>query len=45
MRTVEKEGVEAEPRQMRVRNPKTGKTELVSEMTYAEWEEWVKDRE
>ena len=45
MRTVEKEGIEAEPRQMRVRNPKTGKTELVSEMTYAEWEEWVKDRE
>lgn len=45
MRTVEKEGIEAEPRQMRVRNPKTGHTELVSEMTYSEWEEWVKDRE
>lgn len=37
MRTVEKEGIEAEPRQMRVRNPVTGRNELVSEMTYNEW--------
>jgi len=37
MRMVEKEGIEAEPRQMRVRNPETGRNELVSEMTYKEW--------
>lgn len=39
MRTAEKEGVEAEPRQMRVRNA-DGKWELVNEMTYTEWLEW-----
>ena len=39
MRTVEKEGIEAEPRQVRVRNPITGKNEVVSEMTYQEWYE------
>lgn len=44
MRTVEKPGIEAEPRKMRVRDPKTGKNVLVSEMTYKEWEEWVKIR-
>lgn len=44
MRTVEKPGIEAEPRKMRVRDPKTGKNVLVNEMTYAEWEEWVKSR-
>ncbi len=44
MRTVEKEGIEAEPRQMRVRNPATGRNELVNEMTYDEWLEWVKAR-
>lgn len=44
MRTVEKEGIEAEPRQMRVRDSKTGKNVLVNEMTYKEWEEWVKSR-
>lgn len=44
MRTVEKEGIEAEPRQMRVRDPKTGRNVLVNEMTYAEWKEWVKRR-
>lgn len=44
MRTVEKEGVEEEPRKMRVRDPKTGKNVLVSEMTYQEWERWVKSR-
>lgn len=44
MRTVEKEGIEAEPRQMRVRDPETGRNVLVNEMTYSEWEEWVKTR-
>lgn len=39
MRTVEKEGIEAEPRQVRVRNPITGKNEVVSEITYQEWYE------
>lgn len=42
MRTVEKEGIEAEPRQMRVRDPETGRNVLVSEMTYSEWENWKK---
>lgn len=45
LRTVEKPGMEAEPRKMRVRDPKTGKNVLVNEMTYQEWEEWVKKRE
>ena len=41
-RTVEKDGIEAEPRQMRVRDPDTGGTKLVNEMTYAEWAKWKK---
>lgn len=41
-RTVEKDGIEAEPRQMRVRDPATGKNVLVNEMTYSEWEKWKK---
>ena len=41
-RTVEKDGIEAEPRQMRVKNPETGEWELVNEMTYSEWEKWKK---
>lgn len=41
-RTVEKDGIEAEPRQMRVRNPETGEWELVNEMTYSEWMDWKK---
>ena len=45
LRTVKKPGIEAEPRKMRVRDPKTGKNVLVNEMTYQEWEEWVKNRE
>lgn len=45
MRTVEKEGIEAEQRQMRVRDPKTGRNVVVNEMTYDEWQEWVKSRE
>lgn len=40
MRTVEKAGIEAEPRQMRVRDPATGKNVVVSAMTYPEWERW-----
>ncbi len=44
MRTVEKPGIEAEPRQMRVRDPSTGRNMLVNEMTYSEWLEWVKSR-
>lgn len=44
MRTVEKPGIEAEKRQMRVRDPATGRNVLVDEMTYSEWEEWVKSR-
>lgn len=39
-RTVEKDGIEAEPRQMRVRNPETGEWELVNEMTYSDWVQW-----
>lgn len=39
-RTVEKDGIEAEPRQMRVRNPETGEWELVNEMTYSDWKKW-----
>ena len=38
-RTVEKDGIEAEPRQMRVRNAE-GEWELVNEMTYSEWKNW-----
>jgi hypothetical protein len=41
-RTVEKDGIEAEPREMRVRNPETGKWELVNEMTYSDWVKWKK---
>lgn len=43
-RTVEKDGIEAEPRQMRVRNAE-GEWELVNEMTYPEWEKWKKGLE
>lgn len=39
-RTVEKDGIEAEPRQMRVRDPETGEWKVVNEMTYSEWYEW-----
>ena len=44
-RTVEKDGIEAEPRQMRVKNPETGKEELISEMSYSKWESWKKGLE
>lgn len=43
MRTAEKDGIEAEPRQMRVRDA-SGRNVLVNEMTYKEWQEWVKSR-
>lgn len=39
-RTVEKDGIESEPREMRVRNPETGEWELVNEMTYSDWIKW-----
>lgn len=45
LRTVEKPGMEAEPRKMRVRDPKTGRDVVVNEMTYEEWKRWVKARE
>lgn len=45
LRTVEKPGIEAEPRKMRVRDPKTGRNVLVNEMTYDQWERWVKERD
>ena len=44
LRTVEKPGIEAEPRKMRVRDPKTGRNVVVEEMTYEQWEMWVKSR-
>jgi hypothetical protein len=37
MRTVEKDGIEAEPRMMRVRNPNTGRNEVIKAATYTEW--------
>lgn len=45
VRTVEKEGIEAEPRKMRVRNPITGKNELVSEMSYQKWYDWKRSQD
>lgn len=44
MRTVEKPGIEAEPRMRQVRDPATGKNVVVKDMTYDEWERWVKIR-
>lgn len=44
MRTVEAPGIEAEPRKMRVRDPRTGRNVVVEEMTYEQWERWVKSR-
>ena len=44
LRTVEKPGIEEEPRKMRVRDPKTGRNVVVEEMTYEQWERWVKSR-
>lgn len=42
--TAEKPGIEAEPRQRRARDPETGKSVLIEDMTYSEWEKWVKSR-
>lgn len=33
---------EAEPRMRRVRNPETGRYELIQDMSYTEWEKWKK---
>lgn len=44
MRTVEKPGIESEPRMRRVRDPATGKNVVVKDMTYPQWERWVKSR-
>ena len=44
LRTVEKPDIEAEPRKRRVRDPKTGRNVVVEEMTYEQWERWVKSR-
>lgn len=43
-RTQEKDGIEAEPRMMRVRDPKTGKSVVVNEMLYTEWMEWKREQ-
>lgn len=45
MRTVAKDGIEVEPRKMRVRDPETGENVLVNEMTYKEWERWKEEVE
>ena len=45
MRTVEVEGIEAEPRKMRVRDPKTGRNVVVEEMTYEQWTAWKNPKE
>jgi hypothetical protein len=43
--TVEKDGIEAGKRKMRVIDPVTHKNVLVDEMTYTEWLTWKKRRE
>lgn len=45
IRTVEKDGIEAESRMMRVRDPVTGESVLVEEMTYSEWLQWKRSQE
>jgi SPP1 gp7 family putative phage head morphogenesis protein len=37
------EGVDTSTAQRRARNPATGQTEVISDMTYAEWAGWKKD--
>lgn len=44
VRTEVPKKYQAEPRKMRVRDPVTGKNVVVNEMSYAEWERWVKSR-
>ena len=41
MGTAEKDGIEAEPRMMRLRDA-NGRNVVVPEMTYKEWKEWVR---
>lgn len=43
--SVEKEGIEAEPRMMRMRDPSTGRNVLVPAMTYKEWYRWKTGKE
>lgn len=38
--TKEKPGIQVEPREMWARDPATGKSELIPETTYKEWEAW-----
>lgn len=45
IRTVERPGIEAEPRKIRVRDPETGRNVVVENMTYEQWERWVESRE
>lgn len=45
MRTVERKGIEAEPRKMRVKDPETGRNIVVDEMTYDEWFKWKNPKE
>lgn len=45
MRTVEKDGIEAEPRKMRVVDPDSGETVIINEMTFEEWKRWKKSTE
>ena len=45
MQLVEEDGIEAEPRMMRVRNPITGRNELISEMSYQEWYDWKRSQD
>lgn len=40
MRTVEPEGIEAEPRRRIAKDPETGRNVLISNMTYQEWVKW-----
>ena len=44
VRTEVPKKYQAEPRKMRVRDPVTGKNVVVNEMSYSEWERWVKNR-
>lgn len=45
MRAEADMSLEAEPRQMRVRDPVTGRNVLVNEMTYQEWYEWKRNQD
>jgi len=45
MRAEPPDGIEQEPRMMRVYDPVTDENVLVEAMTYSDWEEWVKERQ